>query len=189
MRNLTAVTVENGHHSYGPASLYQITFDHFERVLDPAPPKAVDAVRVAAGRASATVRSGNTTSPVALATAPVSRDGVLMMALDDLARIYGERDFRIYDVHAYNLRPADLVSVKTVLFNKVSVNLKPGESFLRVGGSIHAGDTIDGKRRVAADDPRIDPRRLSVPAQAHNGRILVPAVEFMQLFGKTLTVE
>ncbi len=189
MRNLTAITVENGHHSFGPASLYQITFDHFERVLDSTPPRVVDAVRLAAGRNSAAVSSGGKTSNVALATAPVSRDGTLMMALDDLARIYGEKDFRVYDVHAYNLKPSDLVSVKTVLYNKVSVNLKPGERFLRVGGTIHAGDTIDGRTRVAADDPRIDRRQLSVPAQNVNGKILVPVVEFMQLFGKTVTVE
>lgn len=189
MRNLTAITIENGHHSYGPASLYEITFDHFERVLDKTPPKNVAAVRVAAGRATAAVSAGGTTSNVTLATPPVSRDGALLMALDDLARIYGEKDFRVYDVHAYNLKPADLVSVKTVLFNKVSVNLKPGERFLRVGGTIHAGDTIDGKTRVAADDPRVDKRQLSVAAQNSNGKILVPVVEFMQLFGKTVTVE
>lgn len=189
MRNLTAITVENGHHSYGPASLYEITFDHFERVLDPTPPKAVTAVRVTAGRNTAAVSAGGTTANVTLATTPVTRDGRLMMALDDLARIYGEKDFRVYDVHAYNQKPADLVSVKTVLYNRVSVNIKPGERFLRVGGSIHAGDTIDGKTRVAADDPRVDRRQLTVPVQDVNGRILVPAVEFMALFGRTLTVE
>ncbi|MFO0442145.1 MAG: hypothetical protein ACK51Q_15975 [Betaproteobacteria bacterium] len=189
MRNLTAVTVENGHHSFGPASLYQITFDHFERVLDSTPPRVVDTVRVAAGRNSAVVSSGGKTSNVTLATAPVSRDGTLMMALDDLSRIYGEKDFRVYDVHAYNLKLADMVSVKTVLHNRGSVNIKPGERFLRVGGTIHAGDTLDGKTRVAADYPRIDRRQLSVPAQNVNGKILVPVVEFMQLFGKTVTVE
>lgn len=60
---------------------------------------------------------------------------------------------------------------------------------MRVGGTIHAGDTIDGKTKVAADDPRVDKRSLSVPAQTINGKILVPVVEFMQLFGKSVTVE
>jgi hypothetical protein len=78
--------------------------------------------------------------------------------------------------------------VKTVTYNKVAVNIKPGERFLRVGGTIHAGDTVDGKTRVAANDPRIDPRSLSVPVQNVNGKLHVPAVEFMQLFGKTVTV-
>jgi len=187
--NMAAVTLENGHHSFGPASMYEMTFDFFERALDPTPPRVVDTVRVAAGRNSAVVSSGGKTSNVTLATAPVSRDSKLMMALDDLARIYGEKDFRVYDVHAYNLKLADMVSVKTVLHNRVSVNIKPGERFLRVGGTIHAGDTMDGKTRVAADDPRIDRRQLSVPAQNVNGKILVPVVEFMQLFGKTVTVE
>jgi predicted esterase len=190
MRNLTAVTVENGHHSFGPASLYQITFDHFERMLDKSPPKNVTAVRLTAGQATATVtEAGGVTSSVKLAAAPVREGGALMVALDDLARIYGDKDFRVYDVHAYNLKLADMVSVKTVLFNRVSVNIKPGERFLRVGGTIHAGDTVDGKTRVAADDPRVDRRMLSVAAQNSNGRILVPVVEFMQLFGKTVTVE
>jgi hypothetical protein len=82
-----------------------------------------------------------------------------------------------------------MVSVKTVLFNQVSVNIKPGERFLRVGGTIHPDDTLDGKTRVAADDRRVDKRSLSVPVRNSSGRIMVPVVEFMQLFGKTVTVE
>lgn len=189
MRNLTAVTVDNGHHSYGPASLYQITFEHFERALDPTPARSVDAVRVSANRKQVAVSLAGQPSQLTLGTAPVNRNGTLLVALDDLARIYGEKDFRIYDVHAYNLNLADMVSVKTVLFNKVSVNIKPGERFMRVGGTIHAGDTRDDKSRVAADDPRIDRRQLSVPVQLVNGKVLVPVVEFMQLFGQVVTVE
>jgi len=188
MRNVTAVTVENGHHSYGPASLYEMTFDFFERALDRTPPKNVTSVRLAAGSATATVVNGAASSTIKLATVPSSQNGKLMVSLDDLATIYGPADFRVYDVHAYNQKPADLVSVKTVTYNKVAVNIKPGERFLRVGGSIHAGDTIDGKTRVAANDPRIDSRMLSVPVQNVNGKLHVPAVEFMQLFGKTVTV-
>jgi hypothetical protein len=152
-------------------------------------------------KSGATIAKAATTAPNAgrlakaamgarnLATAPVREGGALMVALDDLARIYGERDFRVYDVHAYNQKPAAMVSVKTVLFNQVSVNIKPGERFLRVGGTIHPGDTVDGKTRVAADAPRVDKRSLSVPARDSSGRIMVPVVEFMQLFGKTVTVE
>lgn len=189
MRNLTLVTLENGHHSYGPASMYQATFDLFERVLDKTPPKVVDGVRLAAGRNTAAVSAGGSTSTVSLAAAPQRQGNTLMVALDDLARIYGEKDFRVYDIYAYNLKPEDLVAVKSVLYNKVSVNIKPGENFLRIGGSIHAGDTTGLRSKVAPDDPRIDRRTLSVPAQVINGRVHVPVVEFMQLFGKTVTVE
>lgn len=189
MRNLTGITVENGHHSYGPASLYQITFEHFERALDPTPARTVDAVRVAAGRSSAVVSSGGRSTNVALATAPVNRNGTLVMALNDLSRIYGEKDFRVYDVHAYNQQLSDMVSVKTVLYNRLSVNIRPGERFLRVGGTVHPGDIVDAKTRVAADDPRIVQRPLSVPAQLVNGQVLVPVVEFMQLFGQVVTVD
>jgi pimeloyl-ACP methyl ester carboxylesterase len=190
MRNLTPITIENGHHSYGPASLYEITFDFFERALDKTPPKNVTAVRLSTGRgtASVTEASGATTT-VKLATPPVNQNGTLLAALDDLARIYGEKDFRVYDVHAWNQKPADLVSVKTVIHNKVSVNIKPGERFLRVGLTIHAGDTIDGKTRVTASDPRVDQRVLSVPVQNVNGKLLVPVVEFMGLFGRRVNVE
>jgi len=190
MRNLTVVTVENGHHSYGPASLYEITFDLFERVLDKTPPKRTAGVRVAAGRTSAEVTgAGGATSTMQLSSAPVDRNGTLLVALDDLARIYGSADFKVYDVHAYNNRPADLVSVKTIMYDKVSVNIKPGERFLRVGGTVHAGDTTGPKTRVAADDPRIDRRTLSVPAETIAGKVYVPAVEFMRLFGKAVTVD
>ena len=190
MRNLTQITIENGHHSYGPASLYEITFDFFDRILDKMPPKTVKDVRVAAGRATASVTAADGKSTaVMLNHAPVSRDGALLVALDDLAQIYGQKDFRVYDVYAYNQKPADLVAVKTVIYNRVSVNIKPGERFLRVGGTVHAGDTIDGKTRVPPDSPRIDRRTLTVAAQAINGKIYVPVKEFMQLFGQSVQVD
>lgn len=190
MRNVTLVSVDNGHHSYGPASLYQMTFDFFERALDRRQPAEIGSVRFAAGRNTATVAAaGGTSATVTLGSTPVSRDGVLMVALDDLAKIYGPADFRVYDVHTYNRTPADLVSVKTVTYNRLSANIKPGERFLRTGGAIHANDTTGLTTKVAADDLRIDRRTLSVAAQEINGRLHVPVVEFMQLFGKTVAVE
>lgn len=190
MRNVTLVSIDNGHHSYGPASLYQMTFDFFERALDKRQPANIGGVRFAAGRATATVSAaGGATSTVQLGSAPLSQNGVLSVALDDLAKIYGPADFRVYDVYAYNRTPADLVSVKTVSYNKVAVNIKPGERFLRVGGAIHANDTTGLTTKVAAGDPRIDTRTLSVAAQNVNGKLYVPVIEFMQLFGKTVTAE
>jgi len=190
MRNVTLVSVDNGHHSYGPASLYQMTFDFFERVLDKRQPANISNVRFAAGKTTATVTAaGGATSTVQLGSAPVSQNGTLTVALDDLAKIYGPADFRVFDVHTYNRTPADMVSVKTVTYNKVAVNIKPGERFLRTGGAIHANDTTGLTTKVAADDPRIDKRTLSVAAQNVNGRIHVPVVEFMQLFGKAVAVE
>jgi len=190
MRNVTLVSIDNGHHSYGPASLYQMTFDFFERALDKRQPANISNVRFAAGRNTATVTAaGGATSTVPLGSAPVSQNGVLTVALDDLTKIYGPADFRVYDVHAYNRTPADLVSVKTVTYNKIAVNIKPGERFLRVGGAIHANDTTGLTTKVAADDPRIDKRTLSVAAQNVNGRLHVPVVEFMQLFGKAVTAD
>ena len=38
-------------------------------------------------------------------------------------------------------------------------------------------------------DARIDRRALPAPAQNIDGKLYVPAVEFMRLFGKTVTVE
>ena len=69
------------------------------------------------------------------------------------------------------------------------MNIKSGERFLRVGGAIHANDTTGLTTKVAADDSRIDKRTLSVAAQNVNGRIHVPVVELMQLFGKAVAVE
>lgn len=190
LRNLTFVTVENGHHSYGPASVYQMTFDFFERVMDKTPPRNIASVHFAPGKATAAITAaGGATSSVQLGSMPVSQNGTLLVALDDLAKIYDPADFRVYDVYAYNRTPSDVVAVKTVTYNKVAVNLKVGERFLRVGGTIHAGDTTGLTTKVAADDPRIDKRTLSVAAQNVNGKLHVPVVEFMQLFGKTVTVE
>jgi pimeloyl-ACP methyl ester carboxylesterase len=190
MRNVTLVSVDNGHHSYGPASAYQTTFEFFERVLDKRRPANISSVRFSAGKNTATVSAaGGAASTVQLGSAPLNKGGILTVALDDLAKIYGAADFRVYDVYAYNRTPSDLVAVKTVIYNKIAVNIKPGERFLRIGGAIHANDTTGLTTKVAADDPRIDKRTLSVAAQNINGKIHVPVVEFMQLFGKTVAVD
>ena len=57
------------------------------------------------------------------------------------------------------------------------------------GKGLWYGDTIDGKTRVSASDPRVDQRVLSVPVQNVNGKLLVPVVEFMGLFGRRVNVE
>ncbi len=190
LRNHTFVTVENGHHSYGAASLNQMTFDFFERVLDRTPARNITSARFSPGRATATVTAtGGGTSTVALGRMPVNQNGTLTVALDDLAKIYGTADFKIYDIHAYNRTPSDLVTVKTITYNKVAINIKVGERFLRTGGAIHAGDTTGLTTKVPVGDPAIDPRMLSVAANNLNGQIHVPVVEFMQLFGKTVVVE
>ena len=184
------MTVENGHHSYGAASLNQMTFDFFERVLDSRPALNIASVRVAPGGRSATVTaSGGGNSTVALSAAPIIQNGTLMVALDDLGRIYGASDFRVYDIHAYNRAVSDLVTVKTVKFDRVAVNIKPGERFLRVGGALHAGDTNGPSTTVPPGHPSIDARVLSVAPHNANGRVYVPVVEFMRLFGKTVVVE
>lgn len=188
LRKTTMVTIENGHHSYGPASLYQMTFDFFERALDKRQPANVAAVRFALNRATASVNTGGVLSTVQLGSAPTNHSGTITVALDDLAKIYGPTDFKIYDVYAYNRAPSDLVSVKTVTYNRMAVNIKPGERFLRVGGAIHAGDTTGLTTKLAANDPRIDKRTLSVAAHNVNGKLHVPVIEFMQLFGKTVTI-
>ena len=190
LRNHTFVTVENGHHSYGAASLNQMTFDFFERVLDKTPAKNITSVRFAPGRATAMVTAANgATASVALGNMPINQNGTLTIAVDDLAKIYGAADFRVYDIHAYNRTPSDLVTVKTITYNKVAVNIKAGERFLRVGGAAHAGDTTGLTTKLPAGDAAIDPRVLPVATSNVNGRIYVPVVEFMRLFGKTVSVE
>jgi hypothetical protein len=190
LRNVTFVTVENGHHSYGAASLNEMTFEFFDRVLDSTAAKDVANVRFVPGTRSATVTAaGGATSAVALGAAPVGQNGRVMVALDDLARIYGASDFKVYDIYAYNRTPSDVVAVKTIKYNSVAVNLKPGERFLRVGGTVHAGDTTGASTTVPAGDPSIDPRVLSVAANSSNGRVYVPVVEFMRLFGKRVIAD
>ena len=190
MPHATVLTVENGHHSYGPASVYQMTFDFFDRALDATPVKRVGDVRLAAGRKSVLLSTdAGQTIAVTLSALPIDRGGILLVALDDLARIYGPSDFKIYDMHAYNNRVDDLVSVKTVIYANTSVNFAPGKPFLRVGGAVHAGDTTGPKTRVAANDPRIDQRTFSAPPELIGGKVYVPVVEFMQLFGKAVSVE
>lgn len=188
LANVTFVTIENGHHSYGPASTYQMMFDFFERVLNPVAPRDVASVAFQVGNPGAVVTAaGGGTSVVTLEHAPYNQAGVVMVALSDLARVYGPADFKFYNVAAYNNAVADMVSVNTVIFNKTSVNLKPGSDYLRVGGTVKEGDTTSSTARVPAGSPTIDPRVLSVPSQVVGGNVYVPVVEFMQLFNKAAT--
>ena len=188
LHNVTFVTVENGHHSYGFASLYPMTFEFFDRVLDSTAKKDVATVAFTAGSTSATVTtSGGSTSTTTLGAAPVNQGGTVMVSLNDLANIYGAADFRINDVNAYNLTPADLVAVKTIKYNNVALNIKVGTAFLRVGGTVHAGDTTGPTAVVQAGDASIDLRSLSVAPYSSNGQVYVPVVEFMALLGKTVS--
>jgi pimeloyl-ACP methyl ester carboxylesterase len=57
MRYLTFVTVENGHHSHGPASLLQMTFDFFKDVLAGRSERPTGTVALAAGRATLSHRA------------------------------------------------------------------------------------------------------------------------------------
>ena len=77
-------------------------------------------------------------------------------------------------------------SVMTTKYNRVTVNIKVGDTFLRVGGSIHVGDTTGASTTVQPGDPSIDPRVLSVAPYSAGGDVFVPVVEFMNLFGKTV---
>jgi predicted esterase len=190
MRQLTFVTVENGHHSYGPGSLLQMTFEFFDRVLAQQPLQDTGTVQLRTGERTARITAGPRAGQViALGTAPVQREGVVMVTLSDLARIYGASDFLVYDVHAYNQRRADLVSVKTVLHNLRSLNLRPGSNFMRVGGSLKPGDTSGASTRVAANDPGVDPRALPVATVEEAREIWVPAVATMQALGRVLVAD
>ncbi len=186
LRNVTFTTIENGHHSYGPSSTFEMMFDFFERVLQGSTPRDVASVSFQANQLTATLTdSGNAVSSQTLLDAPYLQAGVLMVSLRDLARVYGAADFKSYNVHAYNQVVADMVSVKTVAFNKTTINLKPGSNYMRVGGTVKEGDTTGASTRVPAGSPTIDTRSLSVPVQEVGGEVFVPVTEVMQLFGKT----
>ena len=190
MRDLTFVTVENGHHSHGPASLLQMTFDFFEDVLAGRSDRPTGTVALAAGRATARIVDGPRAGEViALAQAPVLRGTTLMVGLADLSRIYGAQQFRAYRVHAYNRQPQDLVSVVTVNYRRTSVNLRAGSDFLRVGGTVKAGDSRGLTATVPADDARVDNRRLSVASFEQAGDLWLPAAELMTIFGQKIVIE
>jgi hypothetical protein len=178
--------LRRGHHSYGFASIEQIVFEFFDGVLAGLPDPDVASVQFTAGSTMAVVTDSlNRQTPVALAAAPVASGGTLMVGLADLATVYGP-NFHAYNVYAYNTDPTKVASVVAVKYNKVMVNIKPGETFMRIGGDIRVGDTRTANTKVKAGDPDIDPKTaLAVAPFASGADVFVPVVEFMALFGKT----
>jgi hypothetical protein len=189
LHNVTIQTIEEGHHSYGFASAEQIIFEFFDSVLVGAPDPDVVTVALTAGSTTAVLTdSANRQSQITLASAPVTAGSALLVGLADLATIYGP-NFRAYNVYAYNTNPANLASVVTVKFNRVAVNIKVNDRFLRVGGTVRVGDTRTGSTFVKAGDPDVDPRSsLSVATNVVGTDLFVPVVEFMALFGKAVVV-
>ncbi|HUL00336.1 MAG TPA: hypothetical protein VLX29_05705, partial [Nitrospirota bacterium] len=187
MHNVTFMTVENGNHSYGYASGYQAIFEFFDRQLKHVTSKDVQTVHFTPGSTMATVTtSSGATHVVKLRVAPVLQNGTLMVALADLAEIYGRADFKFYDMVVYNNAPSDLVTYKTIEYNKVTANIMLNSTFLRIGGAIHAGDTTGGTTVVPVNDPSIDPRTLPVATFEIGEHTYVPVVYFMNLFGKSV---
>jgi len=186
LRDVTIQTIEEGHHSYGQASAQQVIFEFFDDVLAGASNNDVQTVHFTTGVAVAEVTdSTGQKTQVPLATVPAQKDGQLMVGLADLAKIYG-RTFHAYDVYAYNTDPNSVVRVIAVKYNHVMVNIKKDDTFLRVGGTIRVGDTRSGTTKVQPGDPDIDPRTdLSVAPYGVGADVVVPVVEFMNLFGKT----
>jgi S-formylglutathione hydrolase FrmB len=183
------MAVEQGHHSYAWASVFEAMYQFFDRALTTVPAFDVKEVFFTAGsRTAHQTNSTNQVQELLLTTAPVlAADGTtLMVALADLARIYGPT-FNYYKVYAYNTVIANLASAVTTSYNHLSVNIAlPGvagnvltPTYLRVGPALHTGDS----GTTAADT--FDTRTLAVaPSTDANGNILVPVVEFMNLFGK-----
>jgi pimeloyl-ACP methyl ester carboxylesterase len=187
LRNVTFQTIEEGNHSYGFASAEQVIFEFFDSVLAPLPDNDVQAVHFTVGSTTAVVTdSRNYTSQVTLAAAPFDQDRRIMVGMADLAKIYGP-NFRVYEIHAYNTNPANRADVVATKFNNLMVNVKKGNTFLRVGGKIHVGDTYSGSGAVPASDPHVDSSTLSVPTVDSGADLFVPVVQFMNLFGKTIS--
>jgi len=123
-------------------------------------------------------------------TAPsrLAGDGTtLMVALEDLAKIYGP-EFRSYKIYAYDSDPGALASIVTTLYNGVSVNIKMGSTFLRVDCDLQTGDSQTRTTKAVTGESSAYPKVLSVAPYGKENSIFVPVVEFMKLFGKPVTV-
>jgi len=64
---------------------------------------------------------------------------------------------------------------------------KPGQRFLRLGSTFHAGDTLRRQDPGYGNDPRINLRMLSMRARILRATLHVPAMDLMRVFGKTGT--
>jgi hypothetical protein len=190
VKDATFMAVEQGHHSYGWSSPYAAIYQFFDRQLEPSSPVLdVNEVFFTVDSTTAQVtNSSNQVQNVLLTTAPILSGDTKMVALADLASIYGPT-FNYNKVYAYNNDPAALASAVTTTYSNISVNIAlPGvtgnvltPTFLRVDATFKEGDSYTGT------PPVIDPRTLSVPASIDaSGHIFVPVVEFMALFGKTV---
>lgn len=182
--NAYYMTVEEGHHSYAYGSATEVMFDFFDRVLEgeKAPNHEFNTLTLTASSSEAKLDEES----YVLMHATIEQDGITMIALSDLQAIYGP-DFLVYDVHAYNTDPDQTVYVKLLMYNNTCINLKVGETFMRVDAELYEAD-VKPEQMQEVKDNLFPTRALSVPVIEEEGEVYVPAQEIMEVFGKTVQV-
>jgi hypothetical protein len=185
------MTIEEGNHSYAYGSGMEAMYVFFDSFLKPADPNHRFET-LTLFRAKKEVLLDNT--PYKLKHPTSSSDGVTMISLADLEDIYGP-DFHAWRIAAYNTDPQKAAHVVTILHNGRSLNIKPGETFLRVDAELYADDIPAGKTDATyvdgtlVKDYVVPTRKLSTAPDEVDGQIFVPAVEIMDLLGRSVVVK
>ena len=179
------VTIEEGHHSYAYGSALEIMYDFFDRALegDKDPNYTFKTLTIVKGSKKAMLDG----TPYTLNHAARVQQGKVLIALSDLQAIYGP-DFYIYDVSAYNTNSEQTANVKLVMYENIAVNLKVGETFVRVDSELYKEDVP--AENLAEVQANIFPTRtFSTPVMMVDSEVYVPAQELMAIFGKPVIVK
>ena len=182
------VAVEEGEHTHSVGALQDAIHSFFDRVLENEvnPPLNFQTLTIPeeGSRVLLDKKGFSLANPTT-----TNADGVTMIALSDLEAIYAP-DFNSYRVAAYNEDPALAEPVVTILHNNTSLNIKLDDTFLRVNMELHSKDilpSITGATLTWAQGAVVPERNLSAKPYEVNGEIYVPAVEIMDLLGRTVT--
>jgi pimeloyl-ACP methyl ester carboxylesterase len=188
--NAYFMTIEAGNHSYAYGSGMEAMYTFFDSILKTEVPSHSFKMLTLPGEGTEALLDEK---PYSLKYPMMSSGEVAMISLTDLETLYGP-DFRVYRVAAYDTDPQKPVHVVTILHNGHSLNVKMGETFLRVDAELYIDDIPEDK----ADETYVDgspvknyvvpTRKLSVAPIEAGGQIYVPAVEIIELLDRTVVV-
>jgi S-formylglutathione hydrolase FrmB len=189
--NALYLAVEGGDHSYSFGAVLTPMFEFFENTLRPYKENSDFDTLYLSGNSTTAYLDDEKIELSGI----VSTDGTVLIPLEDLEAIYGER-LKIYKISVKNKKAEKTEPYYTVTYDNTSINLSVDNAMYRKNMERYGEDgNVRPKRdktrsgNVQAQPEPLDPApRFSTCPFEMSGKIYVPVRELMAEFGRKVVI-
>jgi hypothetical protein len=189
--NSLYLAVEGGDHSYSFGAVLTPMFEFFENTLRPYKENSDFDTLYLSGNSTTAYLDDEKIELSGI----VSTDGTVLIPLEDLEAIYGER-LKIYKISVKNKKAEKTEPYYTVTYDNTSINLSVDNAMYRKNMERYGEDgNVRPKRdktrsgNVQAQPEPLDPApRFSTCPFEMSGKIYVPVRELMAEFGRKVVI-